>query len=140
MAEYSIKKKLYKRWNDIKYRCYNSNCPCYNDYGGRGIDISKEWKLFENFYNDMSASYRLGLTLERIDNNKGYSKENCKWIEFKHQAWNRRNVPLVEWKGIKKCLAEWSKTLNIKPSTLRQRYYCLKWDIEKCLTYNKHTT
>ena len=69
--------KLYGVWQGIKTRCSNPNSYAYKDYGARGITICDEWKNdFQKFYDDMSPSYKEGLTIERKDNNKNYSKEN----------------------------------------------------------------
>lgn len=120
-------------------RCYNPNRAFYSDYGGRGIGVSKEWKKFNNFLTDMKSTWKKGFTLERIDNNSGYSKENCRWATRKEQANNRRNSRFITYKGETKTLATWIRVLRLKSSTVRQRYYCLNWPIEKCFEYKKNT-
>ena len=86
------KTKFHNTWISMRDRCNNPNVDFYYCYGGRGIDYDKSWDVFENFYNDMYSSYEEGLSIERIDVNKGYSKENCKWIPLKLQARNTRKV------------------------------------------------
>ena len=86
------KTKFHNIWLSMRDRCNNPNGDFYYCYGGRGIDYDKSWDVFENFYNDMYSSYEEGLSIERIDVNKGYSKENCKWIPLKLQARNTRKV------------------------------------------------
>jgi len=87
---------LYGRWCDIKKRCYNQNCKAYKNYGGRGITMCDAW------LNDAGAfirwcelnGFKDGLTIDRIDNDKGYSPENCRFVTFsensKHRRPNRR--------------------------------------------------
>jgi hypothetical protein len=86
---------VYKRWSAMLGRCRNPNNPGYKHYGGRGIAVCERWLLFENFYADM-GDVPLGLTLERIDNDAGYSPDNCRWATRTEQGRNKRNVKLTE--------------------------------------------
>ena len=82
--------KLWSLYNSMIQRCYNKNRNTYSYYGGVGIGVDKRWQSFKNFLEDMESSYFDGATLDRIDNNKGYSKDNCRWVEICEQRVNRR--------------------------------------------------
>jgi len=85
------KTPLYSCWTHMKGRCYNTRNQDYPDYGGRGIMVCEEWKVsFENFLEDMGASYQTGLELDRIDVDGNYCPENCRWVTEQTQAWNKR--------------------------------------------------
>lgn len=125
--------KTYMAWSQMKQRCDNPKNRFYADYGGRGIGYDEKWKDFEAFFADMGEAPE-GLTLERIENSKGYSKGNCKWATRKEQQNNRRNTKMIEYEGKmwpKQILAE---RFNIDHCTLMNR---LKrgWPIEKALTH-----
>jgi hypothetical protein len=81
----------YNTWRAMRSRCNNPNRPEYKNYGGRGIKVCKEWdESFESFIGDMGKKPSGKYSLERIDNDLGYFKENCKWATYKEQASNRR--------------------------------------------------
>lgn len=86
-----MKHRLYDVYHNMKQRCYNPSRPDYKYYGGRGIKVSDDWlRGFKYFLQDMQSSYEEGLTLDRIDVNANYCKENCRWIPFEEQARNKR--------------------------------------------------
>ena len=86
------KHRLYDVWKQIKYRCTNPKSKYYKNYGGRGITISKEWLDVNNFINDMYPSYKEGLSIDRIDNDKGYCSNNCRWANRSVQSRNTRQI------------------------------------------------
>lgn len=121
-------------WAEAKRRCYNPNDAAYPRYGGKGLTLSDDWLSYKNFKRDMLATYEAHLTLDRIDNAKGYSKQNCRWATMREQQNNRTNNNNIEYDGKTMTLPMWADEIGIKSSTLRQRYYVYKWNIEKCMT------
>ena len=86
--------RIYRIWADMKQRCDNPHNAFYHRYGGRGISYVPEWIDFYEFYKwAASSGYREDLTIDRIDNNKGYSPDNCKWSTQKEQALNKKHLP-----------------------------------------------
>ena len=81
--------RSYDCWVNMRQRCNNPEHPHYHHYGGRGIKHHPDWDVFENFFMDMGDPPD-GLTLERLDNDKGYSKDNCAWKSMAVQNENKR--------------------------------------------------
>ena len=128
---------LYHTWQSMKTRCFNKNSNDYKNYGGRGIGIDSVWMIYKNFERDMLSTFKTGLTIERIDNNKGYSKDNCRWATRQEQSQNKRNIRILTYNGLSKNIKQWADYLGINRSTLAQRFYVYKWNLEKCLTVSK---
>ena len=92
--------KLYNVWKEMRQRCNNPKHNHYKRYGGRGITVCKEWDDPEAFYNwAVNNGYKEGLTLDRINNDKGYSPDNCRWVTVKEQCKNRSSNHLISFMG-----------------------------------------
>lgn len=117
--------RIYKIWAHIKTRCTNPNFAEWEQYGGRGISICDEWNSsFESFFEwAISNGYSDELTIERIDVNKNYEPNNCKWITLKEQQRNKTNTVFVVENGIKISLSELAEKHNIPFKTVKNRYY-----------------
>lgn len=105
--------RIYKIYMGMKQRCYNKNNHKYPQYGGRGIKICNEWSMKNGYQDDLS--------IDRIDNNKGYNPENCRWESKLTQSRNRRSSRIVEIKGEKKTFSEWCLLYEINRNTAVDR-------------------
>lgn len=113
------KSSEYQVWCNMKNRCLDITNKQYEDYGGRGITLCKEWLTFENFINDMGLSN--GLTIDRINVNGNYEASNCKWSTIKEQARNKRNNHIVYLNNKAMTMIEASEIMNIKYDSLRMK-------------------
>lgn len=117
-------KPWYGSYHAMMDRCYREKAKNYPFYGGRGIKVCDEWKNIEAFEAWVeSSNFQKGMSLERLDVNKGYSPDNCIWATSKEQANNRRNTLYIEFDGEIHTSSEWADKLNINHSTLKNRYY-----------------
>lgn len=126
--------RIYKIWKAIKYRCNNKDNAVYQNYRGRGIKVCEEWEnSFQTFYNwAISNGYNDSLTIDRINNNAGYSPENCRWATVQEQSLNRRTNVYLSLNGIPKTISQWSDELNINRTTIQHRHK-KGWSDEECL-------
>lgn len=133
----------------MKKRCYDSNCKSFKNYGGRGITVCNEWlnperttvigtkahhvtKGFVAFKEwALANGYSDNLTLDRIDVNKGYSPDNCRWTTVKEQQNNTRKNVLVTYKGETKTLSQWCEELKLNYFRMRNRICLYHWSPEK---------
>lgn len=107
-------------WRALRRRCRKVDDSHYPDYGGRGITVCERWSRYENFLEDMGHRTP-GMTIDRVDNNGNYCKENCKWSTATEQSRNKRtNVMLSD--GTRTMLAaDWARELNTSQTTLYDR-------------------
>jgi predicted small secreted protein/transposase len=113
---------IYTSWQHMKSRCNNKNNKNYLLYGGRGITYDENWENFENFYKDMGDTWFEKATLDRIDCDGNYCKENCRWITIQEQQNNKRVNVLVTIYGETLNLSQVSKKYNIHYQTIVNRY------------------
>lgn len=121
-------------------RCYNSKCSDYKNYGARGITVCKEWKEnCCNFYQwAKDSGYAEGLTLDRIDTDKNYCPDNCRWITRREQNLNQRRTLWVTYKGVRKQVSYWAEEYGIPRQVLVDRIFRNKWDLERAFTEKVH--
>jgi len=114
----------YDIWASAKQRVSNPNNKGFKNYGGRGIRMSKLWfNSFSEFIKDMGKRPSVNYTIERIDNNGNYCKENCKWATRKVQGNNTRHCKYIEYDGEIKTLTQWCEYLNLPYHTIKRRLY-----------------
>ncbi len=121
------KTRLYRIWRGMIGRCYDRNHDNYPLYGGRGISMCEEWRTSFVYFSDwaMASGYKSNLSIDRLDNDKGYSAANCRWATPKQQSRNRRPEVcgvVVEHQGKRKNLSDWARCTGIKYTTLVKRY------------------
>lgn len=113
---------LYKKWCSMRERCNNPHNGSYHRYGGKGITVCEEWNDFEAFYEwSIENGWEKGLTIDRIDNAKGYSPDNCRYVSHKEQNRNYSRNHLITYKGETLCLADWADRFGIKRATVLYR-------------------
>lgn len=129
-------KRLYGIWLGMRSRCNSTSNPSYNRYGGRGIVVCDEWNdCFENFCEwSLSHGYSTELSLDRIDNNSGYSPMNCRWATPQEQSDNKRNNILITINGVTMDLQQWCNKYFINRSTVNTRVNACGWSYIKAIT------
>lgn len=117
------KTRLYRLWQGIKSRCYNAHNPEYKNYGGRGIIMSNEWLDFSVFKQWADSNgYADNLTIERVNVNGNYCKENCKWIPLSEQLKNTTRTVYITYKGETLCAQDWCKKFGLANNVVIHRY------------------
>ena len=133
--------RFYEIWKAMRRRCSSTKPEFYKIYGAKGIYVCKRWAQFINFKEDMYKSYlthvgAYGETQTSIDriNSKGiYSQKNCRWATREEQANNKSRTVFIEYKGKRQSLAQWSRELGIKYTTILRRYKSKKLTVEALL-------
>lgn len=129
--------QLYGKWKYILSRCCDKFSYNYERYGGQGIIVCDEWKT--NFYAFAKWAINNGwyegcsLQIDRIDNYKGYTPDNCRLVSAKENARNRRDNVLLEYNGWVFCVTEWAEILKISTSVIGRRLYVLNWSVKDAL-------
>lgn len=126
---------IYPVWNMMVQRCTNPDYKLFADYGGRGITVCPEWLTFEGFYADMGDPPFEKAQLDRIDNEKGYYKENVRWTTRTQNNRNRRNTVKVFWEGAEVTLADLCEQKGLNYSKVYQRLNTYNWPLEKAITH-----
>lgn len=124
LPEYSV-------WKGMRGRCDNPNNQKYANYGGRGITICARWSDFWKFYSDMGKRPE-GCSIDRIDVNKGYSPDNCRWATVEMQENNRTTTRFVTIGKETKSIKQWADIYGISDTTVRDRIY-RGWDLIKAI-------
>lgn len=125
---------IWNTWRQMRYRCGNPRSKDWKKYGGRGITVCQRWqKSFVNFLEDMGLSWYPGVSLDRIDNSKGYSLENCRWATPEMQSRNQRTNVIINTPKGAMTVTEAAETFGIKTSTLHARIFRYKYPVKKAL-------
>ncbi len=124
--------KTYRSWVAMVSRCTNPNTILWHRYGGRGIEVCERWKSFDDFFADMGERPR-GYSLDRIDNDGHYCKENCRWATTREQRRNTSRTRLITYQGRTQCLTDWATELGWSCSTLGGRLSRADWSMEKVI-------
>lgn len=123
----------YASWRSMRTRCLVKTASNYHMYGGSGITIDERWDDYRNFLLDMGRKPSLRHSIDRIDNAKGYSPENCRWATNHIQSRNKTNNHLISAFGKEMCIKDWSQETGVPTATIIYRINA-GWSAEKALT------
>lgn len=123
---------LYSIWNSMRSRCTNPNVDMYPVYGGRGIAVCPEWLADPwAFIRWAEPRFSPGLQIDRIDNDGGYSPQNCRFVSCVVNERNRSNNRVVVWRGQSMCVTELAERSGVNADALRQRIKKLGWSVDR---------
>lgn len=123
--------RSYSIWKGMKRRCGQTGNRPHKNYAGRGITVCERWLDFENFFADVGEA-PVGKSLDRIDVNKGYEPENCRWATQTEQMNNMRRNRYLTWDGETMTLSQWARFFDISPHIFRNRIE-LGWEFERAV-------
>ncbi len=128
------KTRTYSTWRSMRERCLSETNKSFHRYGGRGITVCDRWvKNFKTFVLDMGEK-PTGMSLERINNDKGYSPDNCRWATKREQDRNKSTNRFIEHNGERLCVSDWAAKIGISHKTLHYRIVVSGWSHGKALT------
>ena len=129
--------RLYVIWTDMLDRCRNPNSPAWRNYGGRGISVCDEWKADYAAFRSwaLRSGYGDGLSIDRIDNGKGYEPANCRWVPRSEQSRNRRTNILITIGGVTKLKTDWARGCGLADSGGIEQRLKRGWPLEKACTF-----
>lgn len=127
---------VYSSWSAMNDRCYRPDTNGFENYGGRGVEVCLRWRRgtpggIENFVEDMGRRPE-GMTLDRIDVNRNYEPENCRWADDQTQRRNKRSS--ITFRGRTDTVSGWARAIGISQSALSARILVLGWPIDRALT------
>lgn len=130
------KTDIHNKWLSMKQRCFDKNHGSYAKYGALGITVCDEWKNnFIAFCNwSYENGYKEGMSLDRIDNSKGYSPDNCRWVTWKGQCNNRRSNLKITYRGKTQNLRQWCDELSLNYQLVHQRMKKCGMSFEEAIT------
>lgn len=128
--------RIYNIWTDIKSRCCNPNSNRHHVYFDRNIVMCDEWKnSFQSFYDwSIANGYTDELTIDRINNDEGYSPDNCRWVTNKENSRNKRNNRYITYKGKTQCLSAWCEELGLDYKKVHNKLVYQGFDVERVFT------
>jgi hypothetical protein len=128
--------RLYTCWRNMRYRCYRTADKDYHNYGGRGVRVYEPWRdhfpVFARWA--VESGYQSNLTLDRIDPRGDYEPTNCRWVTRRQQSNNRRNSRWIEYRGVRRTVADWARLYGLPTCVLYRRVMVYRWPMAEALT------